>query len=193
MFDDLRDNEIEIASGIIPYDEWRCGGQLGRGRGDEPNETYLIDFHPELVTSMKKIDVLGDPSPYQFKEMEGDDGYWKDDNGKFYEVVPAWFDRIDQICDELNINYITHEKEAEFDDLENYYPEERLYCLGEGDEQEEWYGKRKHDSELPWFGFVCRTMCKTDFKLLLADLYRQHSGIEQKQSTLTSVKIMKAT
>jgi hypothetical protein len=169
MFDDLDKNDIKIASGIIPYIEWMCGGFLGRGRGEDPNENYLIDFHPELVAVMKQIDVLEGASPSQH-DTAWEGHYWKDDNGNFYEVVPTWFDRIDKICDELNIRYETHEEEVEFDDLENYYHEESLYCLGEGDEEEEWYGKRKHDSELPWFGFVCRTMTKKDYKRLLAVL-----------------------
>ena len=153
MSEEKPNNEITIASGIIPYERWRCGGLYGRGPGDYDEEDFLDCFHPELEAIFKALCPDSETS--------------------------VWWEQVDNICERLDIWYATREVEAEFSDLEASCLDEELYYFSEDcdwlEEEEiveswdDWgegvYVMRKSDDDLPWFAFISREMKVSDFSL----------------------------
>jgi len=161
MLKELDKNEIRIAWGIMPHENW-SSGPFGGNRDEGDRSRYFENLNDEIQ------DVITVIQP-------------------FHEIpLSEWLERIESLCLHLELDVMEDEYWPEAD-KEDLFSEEELFIYADEEdvknnpqEYEHWDededGNKFYEpsnDQLPWFGIVDRVMDEKQYKILIEELRRR--------------------
>ena len=169
MLKELKENEIRIAWGIIPHENWEFGCGGGAIDEDGDSDRYFECFNEKITEVIARIQPFIE---YSFQE---------------------WLERIMDLCNYLNLSVVGDEYWPQ-DGKEGLFSEEELYVYADEEdvknnpqEYEHWDEdadgnkfSELYDYQLPWFGMVDRVMNDNEYAILIRALERLYNLVQQR-------------